>query len=85
MTIENGKVVTLQYSLFNADDGSEIESSRETGEPMAYLHGYNNIIKGLEAALEGKNTGDEVDVTISPEDAYGEYNNELFQRISANT
>ena len=24
MTIENGKVVTLQYSLFNADDGSEI-------------------------------------------------------------
>ena len=82
MTIENGKVVTLQYSLFNADDGSEIESSRETGEPMAYLHGYNNIIKGLEAALEGKDTGDEVDVTISPEDAYGEYNNELFQRIS---
>ena len=27
MTIENGKVVTLQYSLFNADDGSEIELS----------------------------------------------------------
>ena len=35
MTIENDKVVTLHYSLFNADDGSEIENSRETGEPMA--------------------------------------------------
>ncbi len=82
MTIENDKVVTLHYSLFNADDGSEIENSRETGEPMAYLHGYNNIIKGLEAALTGKAVGDEVDVTVSPEDAYGEYDNTLFQRIS---
>jgi FKBP-type peptidyl-prolyl cis-trans isomerase SlyD len=82
MTIEDGKVVTLHYSLFNADDGSEIENSRETGEPMAYLHGYNNIIKGLENALTGKAVGDEVDVTVSPEDAYGEYDNTLFQRIS---
>ena len=82
MTIENDKVVTLHYSLFNADDGSEIENSRETGEPMAYLHGYNNIIKGLEAALTGKAVGDEVDVTVSPADAYGEYDNTLFQRIS---
>ena len=82
MTIENDKVVTLHYSLFNADDGSEIENSRETGEPMAYLHGYNNIIKGLESALTGKAVGDEVDVTVSPEDAYGEYDNTLFQRIS---
>ncbi|HBC19176.1 MAG TPA: peptidylprolyl isomerase, partial [Alcanivorax sp.] len=79
MTIENDKVVTLHYSLFNADDGSEIENSRETGEPMAYLHGYNNIIKGLESALTGKAVGDEVDVTVSPEDAYGEYDNTLFQ------
>ena len=82
MTIENDKVVTLHYSLFNADDGSEIENSRETGEPMAYLHGYNNIIKGLESALAGKAVGDEVDVTVSPADAYGEYDNTLFQRIS---
>ena len=82
MTIEDGKVVTLHYSLFNADDGSEIENSRETGEPMAYLHGYNNIIKGLENALTGKAVGDEVDVTLSPEEGYGEYDNTLFQRIS---
>ena len=82
MTIQNDKVATLHYRLFNADDGSEIENSRDNGEPMAYLHGYNNIIKGLESALEGRATGDNVDVTISPEDGYGEYDNTLFQRIS---
>ncbi|MEQ3635639.1 peptidylprolyl isomerase [Alcanivorax sp.] len=82
MTIKNDKVITLHYSLFNAEDGSEIENSRETGEPMAYLHGYNNIIKGLESALEGRAVGDNVDVTVKPADAYGEYDNTLFQRIS---
>jgi len=82
MTIENGKVVTLHYQLFNAEDGSEIENSNETGEPMAYLHGYNNIIAGLEKALEGKGVGEQVDVTVEAKEAYGEYDNTLFQRIS---
>jgi len=82
MTIENGKVVTLHYQLFNAEDGSEIENSNETGEPMAYLHGYNNIIAGLEKALEGKGVGEQVDVTVEAKEAYGEYDSTLFQRIS---
>ncbi|MCK0154451.1 peptidylprolyl isomerase [Alcanivorax sp. S6407] len=82
MTIEKGKVVTLHYQLFNAEDGSEIENSQSTGEPMAYLHGYNNIIAGLESALEGKSSGEQVDVTIEAKDAYGEYDNTQFQRIS---
>ena len=82
MTIENGKVVTLHYQLFNAEDGSEIENSNETGEPMAYLHGYNNIIAGLEKALEGKGVGEQGDVTVEAKEAYGEYDNTLFQRIS---
>ena len=73
MTIEDGKVVTLHYSLFNAEDGSEIENSRETGEPMAYLHGYNNIIKGLENALTGKAVGDEVDVEVTGDVAVDEF------------
>ena len=82
MTIENGKVVTLHYQLFNAEDGSEIENSNQTGEPMAYLHGYNNIIAGLEKALEGKGVGEQVDVTGEAMEAYGEYDSTLFQRIS---
>lgn len=82
MNIEKDKVVTLHYQLFNAEDNSEIEDSKATGEPMAYLHGHNNIVKGLEAALEGKAAGDEVDVTLTPEQGYGDYDNTLFQRIS---
>ncbi|MDX1802597.1 MAG: peptidylprolyl isomerase [Alcanivorax sp.] len=81
MAIENGKVVTLHYTLYDAIDNRQIEDSRD-GEPMAYLHGTNNIIAGLEKALAGKEEGAQVDVTLDAADAYGEYNPELFQRIS---
>lgn len=80
MTIEKGKVVQFHYDLFAAD-GKQIESSRDR-DPMAYLHGYNNVIPGLEAAFEGKNAGDHFEVTLAPADAYGERLPNLQQRVS---
>lgn len=70
MTITQDKIVTIHFKLVNADSGDLIESSKNS-QPMAYLHGANNIIPGLEKALEGKTVGDELQVTIAPEDAYG--------------
>jgi FKBP-type peptidyl-prolyl cis-trans isomerase SlyD len=81
MKIEGSKVVSFHYTLKNAD-GEPMESSRET-EPMAYLHGSRNIIPGLEKALEGRESGDEFEVTVAPEEAYGEYNPDNIQRIPA--
>ena len=48
MAIEDRKVVTFHYTLSNAG-GKELESSRG-GDPLVYLHGYRNIIPGLEQA-----------------------------------
>ncbi len=36
------------------------------------MHGTGQIIGGLEKALVGKNEGDKVDVTVSPEEGYGQ-------------
>ncbi len=44
-----------------------------------YLHGHNNIIPGLETALEGHEAGDTLSVTVSPEDGYGERDDENVQ------
>lgn len=79
MNIESGKVVTLQYSLYEGD--TLVESSDEA-TPLAYLHGYNNIISGLEKALAGKTTGDQVSVTLAPAEAYGERQPDALQRLS---
>lgn len=40
---------------------------------MPYLHGYGNLLSGLENELEGKMVGDSFQTIISPADAYGEY------------
>lgn len=81
MTITAGKVVQFHYDLF-AEDGSQLESSRQQ-EAMAYLHGANNIIAGLEKAFEGKSAGDSFEVTLAPADAYGERQPNMQQRVSA--
>ncbi len=48
--------------------------------PLAYLHGgYGGIFVPIEEALEGKKVGDEVVVKLQPEDAFGEYDEELVE------
>lgn len=80
MTIAQHKVVTIHYKVVDVDSGTVIDSS-EGGEPMTYLHGAQNIIPGLESALDGKQIGDEFDVTVAPEDAYGDYSEERIQTV----
>ncbi|GAV19987.1 FKBP-type peptidyl-prolyl cis-trans isomerase SlyD [Mariprofundus micogutta] len=79
MQIANNKVVSFDYTLTN-DAGDTIDSS-QGGEPLVYLHGAQNIIPGLESALEGKVAGDALQVAIEPADGYGEYNAELTQVV----
>ncbi len=69
MIVEKNKAVTFHYTLKNAD-GEEMESSRDR-DPMTYLQGANNIINGLETAMQGHAAGDKFSVTVKPEDAYG--------------
>lgn len=75
MQISANKAVSIDYTLTN--DGGEVIDSSAGGAPLVYLHGAGNIIPGLEAALEGKQVGDELKVSIEPEDAYGEFSAEL--------
>ena len=79
MIAEKDKVVSFHYTLKNSE-GVQMESSREQ-DPMVYLHGANNIILGLEKAMEGREAGDEFVVTVEPEEAYGIRNEKNVQRV----
>ncbi len=79
MNIEDQKVVDFHYTLTN-EQGETVESSRER-DPMSYLHGANNIIPGLEQAMNGRAAGDTFEVTVQPADAYGERQEANVQRI----
>jgi FKBP-type peptidyl-prolyl cis-trans isomerase SlyD len=81
MKIENQKAVQFHYTLRDESEGAvELESSK-SGDPVAYLHGANNIIEGLEEAMLGKVAGDTFSVSIAPEKAYGLRDENRQQRI----
>lgn len=79
MNISDNCVVSIHYTLTD-DEGRELDSSADQGA-FSYLHGARNIIPGLEQALAGKAPGDELRVTVQPQDAYGEVNPELVQQV----
>jgi len=79
MQISTNSVVLIDYTLTN-DQGKVIDTSSGR-EPLAYLQGHQNIISGLESALEGKSAGDRVQVSIAPADGYGERDASLSQSV----
>lgn len=81
MQIEARKVVTLNYTLTDKD-GNVIDQSSDGN--FAYLHGANNIIPGLESALEGKSAGDSLNVSVNPTDGYGEHDAAKTQSVPRN-
>lgn len=79
MVITRNKVVRFDYTL--TDDSRAVLDSSEGGEPLTYLHGAGNIIPGLESALEGKRTGESLDVRVAAAEAYGERDERLVQSV----
>ncbi|MCD0171855.1 peptidylprolyl isomerase [Deinococcus sp. 23YEL01] len=79
MNITQDKVVELDYKL---TVNGEIVDQSEPGEPLVYLHGHSNIIPGLESALEGKVTGDSLQVTVQPEEGYGPRDEDNIEDLS---
>ena len=69
----------MDYALKD-DDGTLLDQSQD-GQPLVYLHGHSNIIPGLEAALDGKATGEALDVRVDPENGYGAPNPALEQVV----
>lgn len=79
MSIEKDSVVYFHYTL-SGEDGKAFETSTN-GHPMTFLFGHGNILPALEAEFTGKNEGDQFQVTLTPEQAYGERNEAGVQRI----
>jgi len=69
-TIKKNIVVTLDYNLHV--DGDQIDSG-----PIQFLQGYGNVVPGLESEVEGMMLGEEKEILVKAEDAYGDYDPEL--------
>ncbi len=68
--IEKNVVVTLDYRL-------EVNGNKIDSGPIQFLQGHGNIIPGLESQIEGMDLGEEREIMVKAQDAYGEYDAEL--------
>lgn len=79
MKIQKDSVVRFHYTV--GEVGQPANESSNGGEPLAILIGHNNIIPGLEKAMEGREAGEKFEVDVPAAEAYGERREGLTQRI----
>ena len=76
MNIFANTVVSITFKLYDAQDAL----LEETPEPIEYLHGgHSGIFPKVEEALNAREIGDNVSVTLEPEDAFGDYDPQLIR------
>lgn len=76
MNIFANTVVTIKFRLFDSSN----RLIEESDEPIAYLHGgHSGIFPKIEQALNFKEIGDSVSVTLEPDDAFGEYDPDMVR------
>lgn len=83
-TITENKVVSFHYRMYKVDENGNRDNLLESSfdaEPVVYLHGHRNVIPGLEAATASKTIGEQFEVTVPPEQAYGLRKPESLQRV----
>lgn len=78
-SIAKDRVVSISYTLQNTE--GEILDQTGPEQTFEYLHGYENIIPGLETALEGLKVGDSKQVTVEPEEGYGDFDENLVIKV----
>jgi FKBP-type peptidyl-prolyl cis-trans isomerase SlyD len=67
--IGKDRVVCIDYTI-RLEGGQVVETSVGS-EPLTYLHGYRQIVPGVEHAMEGLESGASLELVVPPEDAYG--------------
>ncbi len=80
MKIEEFKAVILNYVVLD-ESGAIIDSSDADG-PISYIHGTEDLIPGLEAALQGHVEGDKLSVDVPMAEAYGPHDDRLVESVS---
>jgi FKBP-type peptidyl-prolyl cis-trans isomerase 2 len=82
MPIKEGDVIRVAYTLWDGE-GNLISSVNDGEAKEIKIHlGRGQVIPGFEQALIGMEKGDEKEFILQPDDAYGEFNPLLVEKIT---
>lgn len=79
-TVSKGKVITLEYTL-KSEDEHVVYISNVGEDPLVYTQGANQVISGIESAVEGMAVGQTRQVLVKPEHGFGERDPTAVQEI----
>lgn len=93
--IKKHNFVEIEYTGKLKEEDAVFDTTNEKVAKEHNLHGHDygpviicvgeeQLLKGLDKALEGKEIGKEYDIKIKPEDAFGNKNAKLIQLIPTN-
>ena len=77
--VKEGDTVSLHYTG-SLDDGTVFDSS-EGSEPLSFTIGSGQVIQGFDEGVRGMEVGETRDIAISPDQAYGDYHEELVKVV----
>ncbi len=77
--IENGNKVSVHYT--GKLENGEVFDSSVNGEPIEFIVGSGQIIPGFEKAIIGKEINERMSIQITPDEAYGEYRDDLVVNV----
>jgi len=78
LEVKDDLVVGLEYVL--QVDGQDYEQTAEN-DPLYFIQGQEQVIPGLERQLYGMKVGESKQFQVSPEEAYGEFDQEAVGRV----
>jgi FKBP-type peptidyl-prolyl cis-trans isomerase SlyD len=81
VVVEDGRTVSIEYTL-TLEDGTRADSNVGE-EPLQFEQGRQQILPALERELEGMKVGEQKEVTLPPDQAYGSVDPEAFQEVEA--
>lgn len=76
---KSGDTVKIHYTG-KLDDGTEFDSSAGR-DPLEFVLGSGQVIPGFDNAVDGMKVGENKEVRLDAEDAYGERNDQLIQQV----
>ena len=85
MKISTNKFVALSYDLNVGEDGERELMERATEEtPLEFIYGTNSMLEAFEKNIDGLSEGDSFDFILTPDQAYGEYDDEALVDLPRN-
>ena len=79
--MENMYIAT-SYQLYAIEDGqAELKEETQEGRPLVFISGLGFALPKFEAELSKLNAGDEYTIELTPEEAYGERNENMVDEL----